>query len=77
MIIFSLWCVGLLTNSMRTCAQKVPLVKKLVNYMPRKGVKLEVTNFRIFLLLLVLVQLAYLTNRSTDKCETWWRDVTL
>ena len=61
MITFSLWCVGLLTNSMRTCAQKVPLVKKWVNYMPRKGVKLEVTNFRI-LLLLVLVQLAYISH---------------
>ena len=26
---------------MCTCALKVPLVKKWVNYMPRKGVKLE------------------------------------
>ena len=34
---------------MRTCAQKVPLVKKWVNYMPRKGVKLEIDNFRILL----------------------------
>ena len=54
---------------MRTCAQKVPLVKRWVNYMPRKGVKLEIANFRI-ILLLVLVQLVYLTNRSTDKHET-------
>ena len=45
--------------------------------MPRKGVKLEIANFRIILLLLLLfllllllvVQLAYLTNRSTDKHE--------
>ena len=54
MITFSLWCTGLLTNSMRRCAQKVPLVKKLVNYMPRKGVILEIANFRILLLLLLL-----------------------
>ena len=25
-----------------TCPQKVPLVKKSVNYMPQKGVKLEI-----------------------------------
>ena len=57
---------------MHTCAQKVLLVKKWVNYMPRKGVKLEIANFRILLLpLLVLVQLAYLTNRSTDKHANW------
>ena len=65
MITFSLQCTGLL---MRTCAQKVPLVTKWVNYVPRKGAKLEIANFRI---LLVPVQLAYLTNRSTDKHETW------
>ena len=38
--------------------------------MPRKGVKLEIVNFRrilLLLLVLVLVQLAYLTNNSTDK----------
>ena len=29
---------------MRTCAQKVSLVKKSVNDMPRKGVKLEIAN---------------------------------
>ena len=45
MITISLWCTGLLTNSMPTCAQKVPLVKKWVNYMPRKGVKLQIGNF--------------------------------
>ena len=41
--------------------------------MRRKGVKLEIVNFRILLLLLLLLlpQLAYLTNRSTDKHETW------
>ena len=46
MITFSLWCMGLLTNRMRTCAQKVRLVKK-VNYtiMPREGAKLEIANF--------------------------------
>ena len=57
---------------MRTCAQKVPPVKKWV---PRKAAKLEVANFRI-LLLLLLVQLAYLTNCSTDKHATWWNSVT-
>ena len=36
---------------MRTCAQKVPVVKKRVNYMPRKGVKLEIDYFRILLVL--------------------------
>ena len=49
----------------------------LKNYMPRKGVKLEMANFRILLLLLVLVKLAYLTDRSTDKHETWLRDEAL
>ena len=40
--------------------------------MPRKGVKLEIVNFRILLLLLLLLlQLAYLTNHGTDKHETW------
>ena len=77
MITFSQWYTAFLTNSMHRCAQKVLLVKKWVNYMPRKGAKLEKANFRIILLLLVLVQLVYLTNRSTDKHETWWRDVTL
>ena len=28
MVTFSSWCIGLLTNWMRSCAQKVPLVKK-------------------------------------------------
>ena len=59
MITFSLRCKGLLTNSMRRCAQKVPLLKKWVNYMPRKSVKLEIASFRI---LLFLVQVVYLTN---------------
>ena len=49
--------------------------------LPRKGVKLEIANFRNFLLflllLLVLVQLVYLTNRNTEKHETWWKDVTV
>ena len=44
--------------------------------LPRKGVKLEIANFLLFLLL-VLVQLVYLTSRNTDKHETWWKDVTL
>ena len=71
MITFSLWCRGFLTNLICTCAQKVPLVNKWVNYMPRKGVKLEIVNFRILLLLLLLLRLAYLTNHSTEKHETW------
>ena len=29
MITFSLWCTGLLTNSMRRYAQKLPLFKKM------------------------------------------------
>ena len=38
--------------------------------MPRKGVKLEIVNFRIIILLfLLLLRLAYLTNHSTDKHE--------
>ena len=46
--------------------------------MCRKGVKIEIANFRIILLLLllVLVQLTYPTTRSTDKRETWWREGT-
>ena len=41
--------------------------------MPRKGVKLEIANFKILLcLLLVMVQLVNLTNCSTDKHETWY-----
>ena len=34
---------------MHTCAQKVLLVKKWVNYMPSKGVKLEIEFFSFFL----------------------------
>ena len=30
------------TSNKHTCAQKVPLVKKMGNYMPRKGPKLEI-----------------------------------
>ena len=37
MITFSLWCPGLLTNSVRRYAHKVPLFKKWVNYKSRKG----------------------------------------
>ena len=62
MITFSLWCTGLLKNSMRRCAQKVPLVKKWVNYMPRKGDYLEVVNFRILLLVSCISLTAALTN---------------
>ena len=42
-----------------SCAQKVPLIKKWVNYIPRKGVKLEIADFIVLLLLLLVqVQLA-------------------
>ena len=51
--------MGLLTNGMRTCAQKVPLVENWINCMSGKALHWEIVNFRI--LLLVLVQLAYLT----------------
>ena len=33
---------------MRTCAQKVPVVKEWVDYMPRKGLKVD---FRILLVI--------------------------
>ena len=67
---FSLWCTKLLASLVRRCGQKVTLVKTWVNYTPRKGVKLKIAILQS-LLLLVPVRLAYLTNCSTDKHETW------
>ena len=68
------WCVSVQQETAAALATErhfpAALVRKWVNYMPRKGFKLEMVNFRILLLLLVLVQLAYLTNRSTDYHET-------
>ena len=63
-ITFSLWCTRLLARLVCRCGQKVTLIKKWVRYMPGKGGKLKIT-----VLLLVLVQVVYLTNRSTDKHE--------
>ena len=74
-ITFSLWCTRLLADLMCRCGQKVTLIKTWVSYMPGKGGKLAV--FKILLLLLVLVQVMYLTNCSTDKHETWQRDKAL
>ena len=68
-ITFSLWCARVLASLVCRCGQKVTLIKKWVSYMPGKGGKLKITVFK--LLLLVLVQVVYLTNRSTDKHETW------
>ena len=39
--------------------------------MPGKGGKLKITVFKIIILPLVLVQVVYLTNHSTDKQGTW------
>ena len=69
-ITFSLWCTRLLASVVCRCGQKVALIKKWVSYMPGKGGKLKITVFKL-LLLLVLVQVVYLTNRNTDKRETW------
>ena len=44
-ITFSLWCTTLLGLSCRY-GQKVTLVKKWVNYMPRKGVTFENSHFQ-------------------------------
>ena len=68
-ITFSLWCTTLLGLSCRY-GQKVTQVKKWVNYMPRKGVKLKIAILKIVFLLLPLVLVA-LTYCSTNKHETW------
>ena len=72
-ITFSLWCTRLLARLVCRCGQNVTLINKWVSYMPGKGGKLKITVFKL-LLLLVLVQVMYLTNRNTDKHETWYRD---
>ena len=67
-ITFSLWSTRHLARLVCRYGQKVTLIKKLVSYVSGKGGKLKITVFKI--LLLVLVQVVYLTNRSTDKHET-------
>ena len=66
-IAFSVRCTRLLASLACRCGQKVTLIKKWVSYMPGKGGKLKVTIFKL-LPFLVLVEVVYLTNRST---ETW------
>ena len=65
-ITFSLWCTRLLASLVCRCGQKVTLIKKWVSYMPGKGGKLKIT---IFKLLLVLVQVVYLTNRTLTNMK--------
>ena len=47
------------------CVQKVPLVKKWGKYIPRRGVKLEIADFRILILLLLLLLLLWFDSRSS------------
>ena len=48
------------------CSKKVPLVKKWVNYMPRKGFKLEIVNFRILFFLFWFNSHISLTTAPTN-----------
>ena len=70
-ITFSLWCTRLLASLVRICGKNHLKIGQLPGICLGKVVnrKLPFSNF--LELLLVLVQVVYLTNRSTDKHETW------